>query len=119
MIKGGNVTIFISNMGKAVDFYTNVLGLKLAQRYGDHWASISAGPGLSIGLHPKSPNQPAPGTAGSIQIGLECSDTLDKETKRLESKGIKFTKPAAGEGGASAYFTDPDGNTLYLWAAQR
>jgi len=39
-ISGALPTIFVSNMDAAVRFYTESLGLKLAERYGDHWASI-------------------------------------------------------------------------------
>jgi catechol 2,3-dioxygenase-like lactoylglutathione lyase family enzyme len=118
MIKGGNVTVFINDMDAAVAFYTEVLGLKLAQRYGDHWATINAGSGLSIGLHPKSSNHPAPGTKGSMQIGLECNEPIDKEVERLKARGVEFAKPASGDGGRFVYFTDPDGNTLYLWGSR-
>src|SRR5215469_833122 len=54
MISGGNVTVFVTNMDRAVRFYTETLGLKLAYRFGDHWASVEAGRGLTIGLHPSS-----------------------------------------------------------------
>ncbi|MCU1262991.1 MAG: hypothetical protein JWO80_5876 [Bryobacterales bacterium] len=36
MISGGNATVFVSNMDRAVEFYTGVLGLKLTNRFGDH-----------------------------------------------------------------------------------
>jgi catechol 2,3-dioxygenase-like lactoylglutathione lyase family enzyme len=70
MISGGNATVFVSNMDKAVRFYTEVLGLRLAERYGDHWATVDAGRGFTIGLHPASPKYPAPGTKGGIMLGL-------------------------------------------------
>src|SRR5713101_6395731 len=49
MFSGGNVTVYVSNMDRAVRFYSETLGLKLAYRFGDHWASIEAGTGLTIG----------------------------------------------------------------------
>ncbi|HEX4134941.1 MAG TPA: VOC family protein [Bryobacteraceae bacterium] len=55
MISGGNATVFVSNMDAAVRFYTEVLGLKLTNRFGDNWATVEAGKGLTIGLHPASP----------------------------------------------------------------
>ena len=54
MFSRGNVTVYVSNMDRAVRFYSETLGLKLAYRFGDHWASIEAGTGLTIGLHPVS-----------------------------------------------------------------
>jgi len=57
-------------MDRAVRFYSETLGLKLAYRFGDHWASIEAGTGLTIGLHPASSVFPA-GRKGSMAIGLQ------------------------------------------------
>jgi len=54
MFRSGNVTIYVTNMDRAVRFYTETLGLKLAYRFGDHWASVECGKGLTIGLHPTS-----------------------------------------------------------------
>jgi predicted enzyme related to lactoylglutathione lyase len=43
MISGGNATVFVSSMDRAVDFYTGVLGCKLTNRFGDNWATVEAG----------------------------------------------------------------------------
>ena len=52
MIEGGTPTIYVSNMDRAVEFYTEVLGLGLISRYGNEWASVDVGKGLTLGLHP-------------------------------------------------------------------
>jgi catechol 2,3-dioxygenase-like lactoylglutathione lyase family enzyme len=52
MISGGNATIYVSNMDSAIRFYTEILGLKLTNRFGNHWATVKAGDTLVIGLHP-------------------------------------------------------------------
>jgi len=116
MITGGNATIFISNMDASVRFYTEVLGLKLSSRYGDHWATVDAGKGLSIGLHPASPKYPAPGTKGSMMLGMEVDEPLDRLMPRLSEKGVQFKGPIIrDQGGAFAHLEDPDGNEIYLW----
>jgi hypothetical protein len=71
MISGGNATVFVSNMDAFVRFYTEVPGLRLTNRFGNSWATVDAGKGLTIGLHPASPKYPAPGTKGGIMPGLE------------------------------------------------
>ena len=114
MFRSGNVTIYVSNMDQAVRFYSETLGLKLAYRFGDHWASVEAGRGLTIGLHPASADNPA-GRAGSMAIGLELDGRLEEAVKKLESRGIRFGSIVNdGKAGKFAHFADPDGNLLYL-----
>jgi len=114
MFSSGNITIYVSNMDAAVRFYSDVLGLKLAYRFGDNWASVELGKGLTIGLHPASAEMPA-GRKGSMAIGLELSGSIDEAVGRLESQGVKFHGPVnRGKAGAFAGFEDPDGNQLYL-----
>jgi catechol 2,3-dioxygenase-like lactoylglutathione lyase family enzyme len=116
MISGGNVTVLVSNMDAAVDFYTNVLAMKLASRYDNHWATVDAGKGLVIGLHPASPKFPAPGTKGGMMIGLEVDEYIEDVVDRLQRKGVHFTGSIVNDGaGNFAHFEDPDGNELYLW----
>ena len=116
MISGGNATIFVSNMDAAVQFYTQVLGLKLTNRFGDHWATVDAGKGLIIGLHPASPKYPAPGTKGGMMLGLEIDEPIAGVVDRLTGRGVRFTSVVVrDEAGAFIGFEDPDGNTIYLW----
>ena len=116
MFSSGNVTIYVSNMDRAVRFYTEVLGLKLAYRFGDHWASVELGKGLTIGLHPASAEMPA-GRRGSMAIGLELGGVaIETAVERLHAKGVQFDGPVndSGKAGKFASFADPDGNQLYL-----
>jgi len=117
MITAGNVTVFVSDMDRAVDFYVNQLGLKLGQRFDNHWAEIHVGQTLVIGLHPKSDKAPAPGTAGAMSIGLTIDEPIEEAVKRLSAKGVQFQGPITRDqkgGLAFAGFGDPDGNPLYL-----
>ncbi len=114
MFSSGNVTVYVSNMDTAVRFYTETLGLKLAYRFGDHWASVEVGKGLTIGLHPASAQTPA-GRKGSMAIGLELAGSMKDAVKALAAKGVRF-HDAVNEGKAGSFvsFDDPDGNLLYL-----
>jgi predicted enzyme related to lactoylglutathione lyase len=120
MITGGNVTVIVSNMDRAVEFYTHVLGLKLTNRFGDHWATVEAGKGLTIGLHPESPQHPAAGTKGAMMIGLEIDEKIESVVDRLADQGLRLTGPIIrAEPGAWAGLEDPDGNVIYLWEVNK
>jgi catechol 2,3-dioxygenase len=115
MINGGHATVFVSNMENAIRFYTEILGLKLTNRFGDHWATVDAGPGLTIGIHPKSPLVPAPGTKGSMMLGIELDEPIEGVVARLSAKGVHFTGAIAREPfGAFIHLEDPDGNPMYF-----
>jgi predicted enzyme related to lactoylglutathione lyase len=120
MVSGGNATVIVSNMDRAVGFYTEVLGLKLTNRFGDHWATVAAGKGLTIGLHPASSEYPAPGTKGAMMIGLEIDERIEFAVQRLTEKGVHLTGSIVrAEAGAWAGLEDPDGNAIYLWEVNR
>ncbi len=107
-IESSNVTIMVSNMDKAILFYTETLGLKLGNRYGDHWADIE-GPGISIGLHPASKDLKK---GDNLSIGFKVTD-IDKSVSELSKKGVIF-KLQDDDQVRLASFTDPDGNAMYL-----
>jgi predicted enzyme related to lactoylglutathione lyase len=120
MITGGNATVLVSNMDRAVHFYTEVLGLKLTNRFGDHWATVDAGKGLTIGLHPAGPKYPAPGTKGAIMLGMEVEEAIDKVVAHLTKKGVEFKGSIMRDkAGSFAHLEDPDGNVIYLWEVPR
>jgi len=114
MFSSGNVTVYVADMDRAVRFYTEVLGLNLAYRFGDHWASVEVGRGLTIGLHPASAQTPA-GRKGSMTIGLELSGSIHDAMRKLEARGVRFLGLSEeGKAGSFAHFEEPDGNVLYL-----
>lgn len=115
MISGGNVTIFVSDFERAVRFYEETLGLKLDYRAGEHWAQLSAGAGLTIGLHPPSRSAPPPGSSGAMQIGFSVDMPIEAAIETLEARGVSFHGPIQDDDAVRlAFFQDPDGNTLYL-----
>ncbi|MCB0658565.1 MAG: VOC family protein [Saprospiraceae bacterium] len=106
-IKSINVTVMVSNLDRAIQFYTESLGLTLKNRYGAHWADIE-GPGIVIGLHPTK-SEVIKGN--NLQIGIRVSD-LEAEMSRLRTIGVKFN--STEDQVRLVHFQDPDGNILYL-----
>jgi catechol 2,3-dioxygenase-like lactoylglutathione lyase family enzyme len=77
MLSRGIATIFVTDMDRSVRFYTEVLGLSLTQRFGNHWAQVEAGQ-LVIGLHPASAQSPAGRRRESDFRALSPRTTLGK-----------------------------------------
>ncbi len=120
MISGGNATIIVASMDNSIRFYTEVLGLRLTNRFGNDWATVSAGEGLTIGIHPASPKYPHPGTKGSIIIGLEIDVPVETAVSRLADHGVIVKGSIVrSEPGNFVSLEDPDGNDIYLWEKVR
>jgi predicted enzyme related to lactoylglutathione lyase len=124
MISGGNATVYVSDIDAAIRFYTESLGLKLANRIGRRWATIEAGPsywttdeigaGLIIGLHPRSPNH-APGIPGAVGFGLETYEPIEDVIRQLVLRSVRITGDIIRfEAGNSVGFQDCDGTPSYL-----
>ncbi len=118
MVTGGNATVFITEMDRALRFYTDVLGMKVASHYGDNWATVESG-GFTVGLHPKDPKQPDPGTHGAILLGLTVKDIEAARLRAAEGGALEVGPVVRGSGGAFVHFHDLDGNALYFWSMEQ
>ena len=115
LIDGASPTIFVSDMDRAVRFYTETLGLKIQYRAGNDFCMIDAGGGTTLGLHPPGRHTPAPGSSGGIQVGLNVTRPIDEVVATLRERGVIFHGPVINDDSVKlAFFGDPDGNALYL-----
>lgn len=115
-ISGGNASIYISDMNRALAFYVERLGLALRTRIDNEWAELDAGNGLVIGLHPaKPPRTLAAGTRGAINIELRVTKPLEEVIAELERAGVRFNGPISSYPNVRlASLCDPDQNELLL-----
>ncbi|MFA6161654.1 MAG: VOC family protein [Patescibacteria group bacterium] len=109
MFTAANVTVMVKDLDMAIEFYRDVLGLALTNRYQNHWAEIR-GPDLLIGLHPAGDKKIE--NSGNLSIGFGTM-TFDQDVLMLEEKGIRLEVKDA-ELSRMAYFKDPDGTPLYV-----
>jgi len=117
MINGGVTTIHVTDLDRAVAFYSESLGLKLIGRHGNRWATVDAGAGFYLGLRTTSEKGPPGGQAGSITLGFDVDEPIEKVVQRLVARGVEFRGPVREDTESRlklAYFRDPDGNELYL-----
>ena len=109
----------VSNMDKAVEFYTNVLGMKLKHK--DQWWSALDCGGVSVGLHwteggavPEIPQDSHGANAGAT-LTLRSNDVAS-DRRHLEKNGAMILGEANQPWGHMLVFKDLDGNVLKLMA---
>ncbi len=108
------VNIFVTDLERAVDFYTSKLGLKLEQSDAGHgYASLDAG-AIRLGLAAVD-GEHSRMAGRHTGVGLAVDD-LVAEHDRLRELGVRFTMAPERQpwGGFMAVLADPDGNELYL-----
>ncbi len=116
----GYVRVFVSDFQRALDFYTQTLGLALVHkddRMG--WGQFDTGQ-ASLAIERSDPNEEADDGKGSavgrfIGVTLVTKD-LNAVYTDLMNKGVEFThRPERMPwGGLLADMKDPDGNILTL-----
>lgn len=90
--------VYVSNMGRSIEFYRDILGLKL-KTHSEDWTEFQSGTGtlaLHAGGKPQEFNHAAGGKreplAGTCHIGFSV-DNVDTVYEKLKSKGMKFVMP--------------------------
>ena len=105
----------VLDLDRAVGFYSEVLGLELADRWeGRAW--FKAGEGTRLGLW--TPQVGIAGGRGGVHVhyALHISeDAYDGAVARLREHGQDPHEEDFEENGRAAYVTDPDGNVVELW----
>jgi catechol 2,3-dioxygenase len=117
----GHVHLKVADIGRALDFYSGVLGFEVQQRWGDHAAFISAG-GYHhhIGLNTwesRDGSPPPPGTTGLYHLAIRYPTrrALADALRRLLDAGIRL-EGASDHGVSEAlYLRDPDANGVELY----
>lgn len=107
-----HVYYWTSEMGRAVDFYENTLGLKLIRRDGDSWAEFDAGP-VHFALHGEVEQHSSSPGGGTAVFEV---DDLDAARHGLEERGVRFDEHIGEVAGYARFasFPDPDGNTVQI-----
>ena len=117
----GHVHLKVSDIDRALGFYTGVLGFQLTQRFGDEAAFVAAGDyHHHIGLNTwqsKGGPPPAPGTTGLFHLAVlypprrELADAL----RRVSKAGIPLDGASDHGVSEALYLRDPDQNGVELY----
>jgi catechol 2,3-dioxygenase-like lactoylglutathione lyase family enzyme len=121
--KGSIVTIIVSNLEQSRKFYTETLGFFLNEPRSTEKEAVLDTPAgseypIRVGLTTEIPSGWSPGKSGSISLGILLYDSEDifyKAVEELKNKGVKTSVTDEGLS-MIAYFTDPDGNPLFIGA---
>ena len=117
------ITIYSTDIRRAMDFYGHVLGLKETYRFpregepehvefqlGGATIAVSSPAGLrSHGMPPATPGHP-------FELGIK-TDNVDEAVGELRAAGITIIKDPSisSAGNRYAYVADPDGNWISLY----
>jgi catechol 2,3-dioxygenase-like lactoylglutathione lyase family enzyme len=120
----------IRNMSRALRFYTKVLGGRLVERgrgaMRNYWASITVG-GAGVWLIVPGERERRKLAYTTLLVG-----NIRTYVKGLRRRGVRFARAermspktrvegpiAFDELGATAFFSDPDGNLWMVWQSPR
>jgi catechol 2,3-dioxygenase len=117
----GHVHLKVADLERAVEFYRDVLGFELMQRFGDAAAFLSAG-GYHhhIGLNTwesRGGSPPAPGMTGLYHLAVlyPTRAALARALRRVLDAGVRL-EGASDHGVSEAiYFRDLDGNGIEIY----
>ena len=117
----GHVHLKVSNIKRALDFYSGVLGFELQGMYGTDAAFISAG-GYHhhIGLNTwesKGGSPPPPGTTGLYHTAILYPTRADlaNALKRVMAAGVQLDGASDHGVSEALYLRDPDENGVELY----
>ena len=104
------VFYYVSDMEKAISFYSDALGLRLTSR--DVVARFDID-GVLFELVPSRDKKRVKGD-GNARLCLKVDD-ISQAAEYLKTKGIHASGIQKVENGKLSSFEDPDGNEIYLW----
>ena len=117
----GHVHLKVSDLERAIRFYSEVLGFELMQRMGSQAAFLSAGGyhhhvGLNTWESAGGP-PPAPGTTGLFHVAFRYPDraALAVAYRRLIEHGVPLDGASDHGVSEALYLRDPDGNGIELY----
>lgn len=119
--KIGHIHLKVSDLNRAIAFYTHVLGFEVQQRFGDRAAFLSAG-GYhhQIGLNTwhSEGTGPAPkNRAGLYHVAFlyPTRAALAQSLASVMAAGVKIFGAADHGVSQAIYFDDPDGNGIEIY----
>ena len=107
------ISVYVPDLNKAIDFYTNTLGFELDEQYGPNIASLVHGELPIILEENDNANYNQDNKITGVVLGLRTEDIYETE-KFLKEKEVNFIvdEPTNCPPGKYISFKDPFGNVL-------
>ena len=107
------ISIYVPNLNKAIDFYTNTLGFELNKQYGPNIASLAHGELPIILEENDNTTYNQDNKITGVVLGLRTEDIYET-VKFLKEKEVNFIvdEPTNCPPGKYISFRDPFGNIL-------
>lgn len=119
----GHAHLHVRDLQRAIDFYTNTVGLTVTELVGNRFAFLSAGHhhhDLALQAIGSQAPDARPGTPGLYHVAFEAQtpQDFDELWTAVEAQGLQ---PASVNHGISwaLYFDDPDGNGVEIYLDRR
>lgn len=113
MSKLGNILIPVDDLGAAIAFYSETLGLAVKFRDGDRFAALDGG-GTTVALVAAEERVTGEITAPSYKV-----DDLARTVRELTEAGAGLVRePETGPHEVRAVLRDPSGNVFVLYSAR-
>jgi predicted enzyme related to lactoylglutathione lyase len=113
-------SVLVSDQDRALDFYTNVLGMEKRVENptpdGPRFVTVGVnGDDFQLVLWPGTPGQAEPAAGGTPPAVTIETDDIRTTFDELKSRGVEFTTDLLEfPWGSVAQFQDPDGNRLQI-----
>ncbi len=117
----GHVHLKVADIERALDFYRDVLGFRVMQRWGDEAAFVAAGEyHHHIGLNTwqsRGGSPPPPGTTGLFHFAIRYPSrrALAVALRRVVEAGVPLEGASDHGVSEAVYLRDPDGNGIELY----
>ena len=115
------IRYLVSDVDVGVEFYTNILGFELVEKWGPPFAMVKrgdltlwlSGPGSSASRPLSDGSYPMPG--GWNRLVLETDDLASLVAKLTQSGAHFRSEIVSGPGGKQVLVNDPSGNPIELF----
>ncbi len=115
------IRYLVSDVDVGVEFYTNMLGFELVEKWGPPFAMVKrgdltlwlSGPGSSASRPLPDGSKPLPG--GWNRLVLETDDLAALVAKLTQSGAHVRSEIVSGPGGKQVLVNDPSGNPIELF----